>query len=124
VTAILIDTHIYVWARLRPQRLTARERLILDAGPIRQVSVVVLWEIAILQGLGRIEDDPNLLELPVEFDLLPIRPAHCKKLRELPSHHRDPFDRMLLAQAHSEQVPLLTRDQAMAAYHGHVTILP
>jgi PIN domain nuclease of toxin-antitoxin system len=121
--SVLLDTHIFVWARLRPHRLTAGEIRTLEEARIRYVSAVNLWEIAILQGLQRIESEPALLEVPAEFDLLPVRPEHCRALLGLQPHHRDPFDRMLIAQAQSERVPLLTRDRTMTAYSAHATIL-
>ena len=74
-------------------------------------------------GRGRIETNPSLLEVPSGFDLLPISPSHCKTLLRLPMHHRDPFDRMLIAQAQTERVALLTRDREIAAYGKHATIL-
>jgi PIN domain nuclease of toxin-antitoxin system len=123
IEAILIDTHIFIWARLRPERLSTGERRVLDDADLRYLSAAALWEVAVLQGLRRVEDDPKLLEVSAGFDLLPIRPHHCRALLELPQHHRDPFDRMLIAQARSEQVPLLTRDRTIAAYREHATIL-
>jgi PIN domain nuclease of toxin-antitoxin system len=122
-TTLLVDTHIFLWTRLRPARLTSAERDLLDAARLRYVSAASLWEIAILQGLERIERDPRLLQVPEGFNLLPISPDHCRALLQLPRHHRDPFDRMLVAQARSEHVPLLTRDAAVAAYDGEAAIL-
>jgi PIN domain nuclease of toxin-antitoxin system len=90
---------------------------------VRYVSTVCLWEFSILMGLGRIEADKSLLDVPAGYDLLPISPDHCKALLELPRHHRDPFDRMLIAQARSERLPLLTRDRRIAAYSDEATIL-
>ena len=120
---LLIDTHIFVWARLRPGRLTAGEGRALDEALIRYVSAVNLWEIAILQGLRRIETHPELLQVPEEFELLPLRPEHCRALLQLSRHHRDPFDRMLIAQARGEGLSLLTRDRQIAAYGDEATIL-
>jgi PIN domain nuclease of toxin-antitoxin system len=120
---VLIDTHILLWARTDPETLTAGELRTLDSAEVRLVSCVTLWEFGILISLGRIEDDERLLDVPPGFELLPISPAHCKAVTRLPRHHRDPFDRMLIAQAQSENVPLLTRDRAMAAYGARATIL-
>lgn len=121
--ALLVDTHIFIWARLRPARLSDAERQLLNNARLRLVSAASLWEIAILQALDRIERDPSLLDVPAEFDFLPITPDHCKALLQLPRHHRDPFDRMLVAQSSSEQIPLLTRDEAVSLYAGEATIL-
>ncbi|HZK89516.1 MAG TPA: type II toxin-antitoxin system VapC family toxin [Stellaceae bacterium] len=122
--ALIVDTHFILWQRIKPQFLTRAERDLIDNASVRHISVVSLWEIAMLFGLGRVPADDQLLEVPQGFDLLPVGLHHCRAYAILPPHHRDPFDRMLLAQAQSEQIPLLTRDRAMAAYHGQVTILP
>jgi len=114
--AILVDTHIVLWVRIAPERLSERERRALETARFRYVSSVTLWEIAILMTLGRVDRDERLLDLADGFDLLPIRPEHCKALIALPNLHRDPFDRMLIAQARVEGVPLLTRDKAIIAY--------
>jgi PIN domain nuclease of toxin-antitoxin system len=120
---ILVDTHFILWLRVAPRQLTRGERAVLDNAPSRHVSIVSLWEIAIMVTVGRIPPDDHLLETPVGFDLLPVRETHCKAYAALPMHHRDPFDRMLIAQAQSEQVPLLTRDRRMTAYAEQATIL-
>jgi PIN domain nuclease of toxin-antitoxin system len=80
------------------------------------VSAVTLWEIAILISLGRVAADERLLEVADGYELLPVRPDHCKALIALPRRHRDPFDRMLIAQARCENLTLLTRDQAIIGY--------
>lgn len=123
MTALLVDTHIFIWARLRPSQLTTGERQAIDVAATRFVSAVSLWEIAILQGRRRIESDRDLLVVPDEFIFLPVSPRHCTAVLELPHIHRDPFDRMLIAQARSEQIPLLTRDQTVATYRDYATIL-
>jgi PIN domain nuclease of toxin-antitoxin system len=80
------------------------------------MSAVSLWEIAILMALDRVARDPRLLAVPDGFDLLPVLPDHCKALVALPLRHRDPFDRMLIAQARAERLALLTRDRAIIGY--------
>jgi PIN domain nuclease of toxin-antitoxin system len=124
-TSLLIDTHILLWIRRSPQVLTAGERNILDATLTVWVSPVTIWEIAILLGLGRLPGgNDQLLSVPAGLNGLPITVAHCKALAALPRLHGDPFDRMLIAQAQSENLPLLTRDRAMQAYRQYATILP
>ena len=79
------------------------------------MSAVSLWEIAILMALDRVAPDQRLLAVPDGFDLLPVLPDHCRALVALPRRHRDPFDRMLIAQARAEHLLLLTRDRAIIA---------
>jgi len=122
-TSILVDTHFILWLRVAPRTLTRAERALIDTAISRHVSIVSLWEIAIMQTVGRLRRDDHLLEIPPGFDLLPLRQEHCVAYAALPLHHRDPFDRMLIAQAQSEQVPLLTRDRAMMAYREQAAIL-
>ncbi len=114
--AVLVDTHILLWVRIAPERLTAPERQALETAHFRYVSAATLWEIAILMALERVDRDRRLFEIGGGFDLLPIRPEHCMALITLPKLHRDPFDRMLIAQARVEDMPLLTRDRSIIAY--------
>jgi PIN domain nuclease of toxin-antitoxin system len=116
IAALLVDTHLVLWARIAPERLTMRERRALNDARSCYVSAVSLWEIAILMSLGRIGRDQRLLAVPDGFDLLPVLPDHCRALVALPRRHRDPFDRMLIAQARTEHLALLTRDKAIIAY--------
>ncbi len=122
--AILVDTHYILWQRIKPAQLSREEQGAIDDATVRYISIVSIWEIALLQGLGQLPADPLLLDVPPGFDLLRLQLRHCKAYGALPLLHRDPFDRMLIAQAESEHVPLLTRDQTMRAYHGHATFLP
>ena len=116
IAALLVDTNLVLWARIAPERLTTGEQRALDDARSCYVSAVSLWEIAILMALGRIAQDQRLLTVPDGFDLLPVLPDHCKALVALPQLHRDPFDRMLIAQARGGGLPLLTRDRAIIAY--------
>jgi PIN domain nuclease of toxin-antitoxin system len=122
-SGVLVDTHIFLWLRTRPEELTPGELQTIDAAQVCYVSAVSLWELAILIGLGRIEANVRLLDVPEGYELLSISLMHCRAVAKLPRHHRDPFDRMLVAQAQSENVPLLTRDRAVAAYQEHAAIL-
>lgn len=122
---VLIDTHFVLWLRMEPQKLTPVERQILDSSLIVFVSAVSLWEIAMLLGRGRIPNgNQQLLNLPASMAWLPVKPEHCKTVAALPRLHRDPFDRMLVAQAQHDGLSLMTRDRAMQRYGQFVTILP
>jgi PIN domain nuclease of toxin-antitoxin system len=82
------------------------------------VSAVVIWEIRIKQGLGKLRLPPDFRQVLERqpFENLPITAEHAHRLAELPSHHRDPFDRMLVAQAMSERLTIVTRDSNIARY--------
>ncbi len=114
--ALLLDTHIFLWMRRESGKLTQQERSAIDTAPRRTVSVVSLWEIALLVSLGRIDNDPRLFSIPHGIELLPLLPGHCAELIGLPQIHRDPFDRMLIAQARVEGLTLATRDTKIASY--------
>lgn len=114
--ALLIDTHLLIWMRTASAKLEAAEREAITAARRRYVSIVSLWEIALLQNLGRLPAVEALLEVPRGFELLAIDPLHCATYAVLPQLHRDPFDRMLIAQAKSEKLTLMTRDAIIAQY--------
>jgi PIN domain nuclease of toxin-antitoxin system len=116
ISAILVDTHLIIWMRTRPEVLTLEERRVLDTTVRRFISAVTLWEIALLQNIGRLPTDRRLLDVPDGFELLPVKPDHCSAYADLPRLHRDPFDRMLIAQARVEKLALLTRDAEIPKY--------
>jgi PIN domain nuclease of toxin-antitoxin system len=122
---LLLDTHALLWWSHEPNRLAARAKeAIANAENDVFVSVVSAWELAIKAALGRVRF-PGNLEAELDrhgFQKLGISFAHAQQIGSLPSHHRDPFDRMLIAQARSESLTLVTRDR----YLGHygITILP
>jgi PIN domain nuclease of toxin-antitoxin system len=119
--SLLLDTQILLWLRLAPEKLSAVERRALESARLRYVSAVSLWEIAILLALQKIrapspEAEAELLGVPAAFELLGITPAHCRSYRALPLRHRDPFDRMLVAQARVEALTLMARDSGIRRY--------
>lgn len=121
---VLLDTHLLLWALAAPAKLPAAARKRIEAGEVF-VSAASIWEISIKSGLGRLEADPQEVLAaiaPAGFSLLPITGEHAAKVRELPSLHKDPFDRMLVAQASIEPMILLTNDEALAGYGAIVTI--
>jgi PIN domain nuclease of toxin-antitoxin system len=123
---LLLDTHLLLWAMQNSRALSARARTYLRRADAVFVSAASLWEITIKAGLGKLTVDTAKLEqklIEAGFQQLPIRWAHALKLRELEPLHRDPFDRMLVAQALHEPLRLLTHDSALAAYTDLVTVV-
>ena len=116
---LLLDTHVVLWWLADDRRLTAAHRvLIADASNVVLVSAMTIAEIAIKTSLGKLEAPDDLLPTLETggFDELPFESRHADLLRKLPWHHRDPFDRMLIAQAIAEQLTVLTADPHFAAY--------
>ena len=116
---LLVDTHLLLWW-VAGRRL-AREAAALIEDPQNQVfaSAASIWEIAIKAGLGRIDVDPGEFVRTLEsggFTALPITSRHAVAVAELPEIHRDPFDRLLVAQSRVEQMSLLTHDKVLSGY--------
>ena len=123
---LLLDTHLLLWAAGRPERLPpAARRLISDVENELLFSAASLWEIAIKRGLGR-EDfqvDPRLLRrglLENGYADLPVTGEHAVALDGLPPIHKDPLDRILIAQAMAEGIALLTVEPLVARYPGPI----
>ena len=116
---LLLDTHIFLWLVDDDRRLTAQARqLILGASQVF-VSSVSIWEIAIKSCLGKIRVDPADADREIQicgFRELNVTNRHAIQVAGLPFHHRDPFDRLLIAQAMTEPLHLLTADAHLAAY--------
>ena len=124
---LLLDTHILLWwlndDPLLPPRAAT---LIADRRNEILVSPMSLWEIAIKSQLGRLEADVNEVRtaaLQSGFRPLPFSLDHAAAIARLPQHHRDPFDRGLVAQALLEPAHLLTHDESLAAYGEHVLLV-
>lgn len=124
---LLADTHTLLWAIGAPDRLGHRARKALG-DPANQLSfsIASLWEIAIKMSLGRLEleaDWRDLIEAgrrALHANWLSLEPEHCHEVATLTWHHRDPFDRILVAQAITEGMTLVTRDRRMWAYAADV----
>ncbi len=122
----LLDTHLLLWAAAAPERLPLAARdLMQDSGNELLFSAASLWEVAIKSGLGR--DDFTLAPAVLRRGLLDngytelaIASEHAVATATLPSLHRDPFDRMLIAQAQVEGITLLTSDRIVAQYPGPI----
>lgn len=125
---LLLDTHVALWAvtgsaALKPAVL----KLILAADEVF-VSVASVWEIAIKHSLGRGDMPVSSAQALQAFDdagysMLPILAAHAVRVEQLPSLHRDPFDRLLVAQALTEPLTLLTADRTVAQYSSAIVEL-
>jgi len=123
---VLLDTHVFLWAVSGSRRLSSTARARISAAQAVFVSAASIWEVAIKARLGKIKGDPHALTAAIEasgFHELPITARHAATVAALPLHHADPFDRLLLAQAFSEPLHLLTVDRALVAYGGGVTVL-
>lgn len=122
----LLDTHLLLWALRNDAALSRRARSAIEGSSAVFVSVASLWEIAIKASLGKLRLDTHGLPGAVRragFDMLPIELAHVWRIQGLPHHHRDPFDRMLVAQAAVEELVLLTADGALTAYGDDVVLV-
>jgi PIN domain nuclease of toxin-antitoxin system len=127
---LLLDTHLLVWAMGSPQRLPdGLAEMLEDPLSTPVFSVASLWELVIKQALGRgdFHVQPALLRralLDGGWQELPIQAHHTLAVASLPPLHRDPFDRLLVAQASAEGLLLITADQQLAAYPGPVRFMP
>lgn len=123
---LLLDTHLLLWAAGQPDRLSAAARSLLDdLNNELLFSSASLWEVAIKRGLGRddFRVDPRLLRrglIDNSYSELAITSAHAVAIDGLPPIHKDPFDRILVAQSLVEGITLLTSDKLVAQYPGPV----
>jgi PIN domain nuclease of toxin-antitoxin system len=118
----LFDTHTFIWYDNEPGRLSPKVRSICeDESNTILLSLASIWEIQIKLQLGKLELHTSLTEVIRRqqshlIELLPITLAHILALEDLPPHHRDPFDRLLIAQASVENIPVLSSDPMFAKY--------
>lgn len=115
---ILLDTHALLWWLAGRPLSDEAARFIADPDNLVAVSAASAWEISLKAALGKLRFDGSIAD-HVEasgFDPLPVSLRHAERAGALPLHHRDPFDRMLIAQAQSEGMVLATRDEAFGAY--------
>ncbi len=120
---LLLDTHILLWFLLTPGKLSATALAAIQQAENQvYVSLASAWEMSIKTGLGKLS-----LTQPIEsfildqtqrnrFDILPITLAHIAAVERLPHHHRDPFDRLLIAQSLVEDIPFISADSSIHAY--------
>lgn len=114
---LLLDTHVLIWWD-EGARLSAAARSAIETADQVYVSAVSGWEIAIKVSLGRLRPTRTLTQAAEDsgFEELAVRLRHGEQLARLPALHRDPFDRMLVAQALAERLTLVSRDRALARY--------
>ncbi len=121
---VLLDTHLLLWALSSPARLSKRQRQRIESSDV-YVSAASIWEISIKSALRKLEADPAEIAAAVEpagFIHLPISSAHAAKVVELPPVHKDPFDRLLVAQARVEPMILLTDYVVLGGYGDFVEV--
>ena len=124
---LLLDTHALLWAVGAPDRLSApvRAALLADDNEV-SLSIASLWEVAIKVSLRRLDLSPDWRALidngraRMGARWLAVEANHCAQVAQLPWHHRDPFDRMLIAQAMCEDLILISKDRALADYSVRV----
>ena len=120
---LLLDTHVAIWWLAGDRRLSATTRATIESAAEAYLSVVSLWEIFIKQDKGRVALPTGFTDaLLDDFTALPLTVDHVLEGRALPQVHRDPFDRMLVAQAVTEGLTIVTADRVLAGFQ--VSVLP
>lgn len=119
----LLDTHILIWLAINPSQLSSKVLAVCeDASNELSVSIASFWELSIKMSLGKIDlADDALEQLQLwcnlnQVSILPIEVAHCERVKGLPLHHRDPFDRLLIAQALEQDLTLISADGCFPDY--------
>ena len=126
---LLLDTHLLLWAAANERMMSAEaEQLVQDPANTLWFSAASIWEVAIKRGLDRADfrADPGVLRaglLENGYRELAVDGRHCLPLLSLPPLHADPFDRILIAQALTEGMTLVTADRKVAAYPGPVRLV-
>jgi PIN domain nuclease of toxin-antitoxin system len=122
---VLLDTHVLLWALSEPTKLSRSARRLIDRSETF-VSAASIWEITIKVALRKLRIKPEEVLAALEpsgFSVLPITCEHAAAVGALPLHHRDPFDRMLVAQAQFEPMRLLSNDEQLKAYGDSVVFV-
>ena len=123
MSSILVDTHVFLWWISDDRRLSRQaRRLLQDPRQRRLLSVASLWEIALKLGTGKLRLGENPKDLLTSMlaaygmETLPVQASHALAVLDLPPHHKDPFDRLLIAQSQVEGLSLLTDDAIIGRY--------
>jgi PIN domain nuclease of toxin-antitoxin system len=123
---LLLDTQIYFWTLKETHRVPKRaNRLIEDASRV-YVSAASIWEMTIKSGLGKLDGEPREFEEAIEqsgFHALAVTARHAASVHRLGLHHKDPFDRLLVAQAIAEGLQLVTADELLGLYSDQVIVV-
>jgi PIN domain nuclease of toxin-antitoxin system len=122
---ILLDTHVFIWAVIDDPRLTPEARALIEEATEVHVSAASIWEIAIKAAIGKIDADASQMAQAIResgFVELAVSTLHAAHVSRLPllAQHKDPFDRLLVAQSMIEPLVLLTADPKVVAYGGLV----
>ncbi len=123
---ILLDTHIYLWWLIDAPELPSSARTLIAEADSVIVSVVSIWEAGIKWQAGKLPVSPSDLHESLEtnnFQALPVSISHVLEVAKLPPIHKDPFDRMLVAQSIAEPLHLITTDRVLAEYSGLVKLV-
>ena len=118
----LLDTHVLLWFLAgSPQLPDTLRTLLQDPDQQLYASLISFWEMALKLQIGKLTLPESLADIfaktqQVQIEILPLKSQHILALQQLPLHHRDPFDRILLAQCQSESLTLMSRDEKLAAY--------
>jgi len=116
---IIIDTHIFLWAISEPDKIDRQKRIALEtAVNTIYVSSITVVELMIKSSLGKLQVNFNPLEIAEQsdFELLDFSADDAMQLKDMPFHHRDPFDRMLIAQSNARNIPVMTDDRKFSLY--------
>ena len=116
---LLLDTHVLLWwLDANPSLSEKAKETIADGNNLVLISAAVIWEIRIKEALGKLEIPSNFRRVLERqpFEMLAINAEHAHAVGDLPAHHRDPFDRMLIAQAKVERLTIVTRDAIVKQY--------
>jgi PIN domain nuclease of toxin-antitoxin system len=123
---LLLDTHVYLWCLADAPRLGAAARREIESAEAVFVSAASIWEACIKASAGKLDADPADLLAGIDqsgYEELPVRAAHAALVARLPPIHKDPFDRLLVAQAIEEPLVLITSDPLLSKYSDLVRIV-
>ena len=122
---LLLDSHIILWWLADDPRLSKRARRLITHADNAYVSAATTWELALKASLGKLKMPEGFVETVEEegFTHLPVEPEHAMAVRDLPWYHRDPFDRLLIAQAKVENLTLITAEKLLAQYGDFVIVV-